>query len=237
MSGLVCGFVARRGLVLAGVAGISLVVREGVVSLGLDHVLAAVLGVCGLDGFIAGFLGKCVGFVAGLHLIHLVAGIVLTPGRRSRHGVEVQEAEWKSAEVEALYRLADAGVRVPAPIGVHDGVLLMELVRDEDGHPAPRLNEVEMTASQAREWHAFMIEQIVRMLCAGLIHGDLSEFNVLLGTLGPVVIDLPQAVDAASNNNAFRMLARELGRRLRQNSDHMLQQADELRTHFRDIDY
>ena len=131
-------------------------------------------------------------------------------GRRSRHGVEVQEAEWKSAEVEALYRLADAGVRVPAPIGVHDGVLLMELVRDEDGHPAPRLNEVEMTASQAREWHAFMIEQIVRMLCAGLIHGDLSEFNVLLGTLGPVVIDLPQAVDAASNNNAFRMLARDV---------------------------
>ncbi len=131
-------------------------------------------------------------------------------GRRSRHGLEVQEAQWKSAEVEALYRLADAGVRVPTPYGVHDGVLLMELVDDGHGNPAPRLNEIDMTAAQAREWHAFMIEQIVRMLCAGLIHGDLSEFNVLLGPLGPVIIDLPQAVDAAGNNNAFRMLARDV---------------------------
>ncbi len=131
-------------------------------------------------------------------------------GKRSRHGLKVQEAEWKSAEVEALYRLAQAGVRVPKPHGVHDGVLLMELVQDEDGNPAPRLNEVDMTAEQARLWHAFMIEQIVRMLCAGLIHGDLSEFNVLLGPMGPVIIDLPQAVDAAGNNNAYRMLARDV---------------------------
>jgi RIO kinase 1 len=132
-------------------------------------------------------------------------------GKRSRHGLKVQEAEWKSAEVEALYRLANAGVRVPTPHGVHDGVLLMELVQDEHGNPAPRINEVDMSAEQARLWYAFMIEQIVRMLCAGLIHGDLSEFNVLLGPLGPVIIDLPQAVDASGNNNAYRLLERDIG--------------------------
>lgn len=131
-------------------------------------------------------------------------------GKRSRHGREVQEAEWKNAEVEALYCLSQAGVRVPKPHGVYDGVLLMELVLDEHGHPAPRLNEIAMTPEQAREWHAFMIAQIVRMLCAGLIHGDLSEYNVLLDANGPVIIDLPQAVNAASNNNAFRMLERDV---------------------------
>jgi len=99
---------------------------------------------------------------------------------------------------------------VPKPHGVFDGVLLMELVLDEQGRPAPRLNEVEMTAEQARQWHAFMIAQIVIMLCAGLIHGDLSEYNVLLDTDGPVIIDLPQAVNAASNNNAFRMFERDV---------------------------
>jgi RIO kinase 1 len=93
---------------------------------------------------------------------------------------------------------------------VHEGVLLMELVRDASGDPAPRLNEVAITADQAREWHAFMIVQIVRMLCAGLIHGDLSGFNVLLDSVGPVIIDLPQAVNAASNNNAFVMLERDV---------------------------
>jgi RIO kinase 1 len=131
-------------------------------------------------------------------------------GKRGRHGRRVQEAEWKNAEVDALYRLAGAGVRVPAPYLVHEGVLLMELVRDRGGAPAPRLNEVAFTADQAREWHSFMITQIVRMLCAGLIHGDLSEFNVLLDVDGPVIIDLPQAVDAASNNNAFAMLERDV---------------------------
>jgi RIO kinase 1 len=131
-------------------------------------------------------------------------------GKRGRHGRRVQEAEWKNAEVDALYRLAGAGVRVPAPYLVHEGVLLMELVRDQHGEPAPRLNDVEITASQAREWHAFMIAQIVRMLCAGVIHGDLSEFNVLLDVNGPVIIDLPQAVSAAGNNNAFAMLARDV---------------------------
>lgn len=131
-------------------------------------------------------------------------------GKRSRHGRRLQEDEWKNAEVDALYRLAQAGVRVPQPLGVYDGVLLMELILDEHGHPAPRLNEVEMSAEQARSWHAFMIRQIVLMLCEGLIHGDLSEFNVLVDRDGPVIIDLPQAVSASSNNNAFAMLERDV---------------------------
>jgi RIO kinase 1 len=131
-------------------------------------------------------------------------------GRRGRHGRRVQEEEWKNAEVDALYRLANAGVRVPKPYLVHEGVLLMELVRDAAGNPAPRLNETTLTPEVAREWHAFMMAQIVRMLCAGLIHGDLSEFNVLVDAAGPVIIDLPQAVNAASNNNAFAMLKRDV---------------------------
>jgi RIO kinase 1 len=131
-------------------------------------------------------------------------------GKRGRHGRRVQEAEWKNAEVDALYRLVGAGVRVPAPHLVHEGVLLMELVRDKHGEPAPRLNDVEISAVQARDWHSFMMGQIVRMLCAGLIHGDLSEFNVLVDVAGPVIIDLPQAVNAASNNNAFAMLERDI---------------------------
>jgi RIO kinase 1 len=131
-------------------------------------------------------------------------------GKHGRHGRKVQEAEWKNAEVDALYRLAKAGVRVPKPQGVYEGVLLMELVLDPRGNPAPRLNEVEMTVSQAHHWHAFMISQIVLMLCVDLIHGDLSEYNVLLDVNGPVIIDLPQAVNAATNNNAFSMLERDV---------------------------
>lgn len=131
-------------------------------------------------------------------------------GRGGRHGRKVQEAEWKNAEVDALYRLANAGVRVPQPHMVYEGVLLMELVQDEQGNPAPRLNEVTLTVEQALRFHAFMISQIVRMLCVGLIHGDLSEYNVLMDANGPVIIDLPQAVDAAGNNNAFRMLMRDI---------------------------
>jgi RIO kinase 1 len=132
-------------------------------------------------------------------------------GRGGRHGRRMQESEWKNAEVEALYRLDAAGVRVPKPYGVYEGVLLMELVRDAEGHPAPRLNDIELSAEQAREWHAFMIRQIVLMLCAGLIHGDLSEYNVLVDAGGPVIIDLPQAVSASGNNSAFRMLERDVG--------------------------
>ncbi|MNM84157.1 RIO1 family protein [compost metagenome] len=110
----------------------------------------------------------------------------------------------------ALFRLANAGVRVPKPYDFQDGVLLMELVTDADGDAAPRLNDVHLEADEAREYHAFVIRQIVLMLCAGLVHGDLSEFNVLLGPDGPVIIDLPQAVDAAGNNHAFSMLQRDV---------------------------
>lgn len=130
--------------------------------------------------------------------------------RRSKRGSEVQESQWKNAEVSALYRLAEAGVRVPEPMGVFDGVLLMERIVDADGVTAPQLGQVEMTPEQARQWHRQLIGEIVRMLCAGLIHGDLSEYNVLVDSNGPVIIDLPQAVDAAGNNNAFRMLARDV---------------------------
>jgi len=130
--------------------------------------------------------------------------------KRGRHGRRMQESEWTNAEVTALYRLAHAGVRVPTPLGVYDRVLLMELVVDAHGNPAPRLNDVAMSAEQARTWHAFTIAQIVRMLCVGLIHGDLSEYNVLLDAAGPVIIDLPQAVSAASNNNAFSMFERDV---------------------------
>ncbi|MFM2288274.1 MAG: hypothetical protein RL684_1417 [Pseudomonadota bacterium] len=128
-----------------------------------------------------------------------------------RHGRELQEAQWKNAEVDALYTLDRAGVRVPRPYGVFDGVLLMELVADEQGGPAPRLNDIGISPEQAQLWHAFLVSQVVLMLCAGIIHGDLSEFNVLVDANGPVIIDLPQAVNAASNNNAFRMLERDLG--------------------------
>jgi len=132
-------------------------------------------------------------------------------GNHGRHGRELQEAQWKNAEVQALYTLDRAGVRVPKPYGVFDGVLLMELVAGESGGPAPRLNDLDISPEQALQWHAFLVTQVVRMLCAGLIHGDLSEFNVLVDAGGPVIIDLPQAVNAAGNNNAFRMLERDVG--------------------------
>jgi RIO kinase 1 len=128
----------------------------------------------------------------------------------SKFGREEQETLWQSAEVDALFRLADAGVRVPVPYGCFDGVLLMELVTDDSGEVAPRLNDVVLTEEQARRDHDTIIRDIVRMLCAGLIHGDLSEFNVLVDSHGPVIIDLPQAVDAAANNNAEWMLERDV---------------------------
>lgn len=128
----------------------------------------------------------------------------------SKHGRREREEAWQNAEVSALYRLAGAGVRVPKPYDFVDGVLLMELVSDGEGDAAPRLNDVDMSAEDARELHGVMIGEIVKMLCAGLVHGDLSEFNVLLDPDGPVIIDLPQAVDAAGNNHAFRMLERDV---------------------------
>jgi RIO kinase 1 len=129
----------------------------------------------------------------------------------TRFGKQAQEAAWQSAEVDALYRLASAGVRVPRPYNFHDGVLLMELVVDAQGAAAPRLNDVHFTPDEARSHHATLIKEVVRMLCAGVIHGDLSEFNILLAAAGPVIIDLPQAVDAAGNNHAQRMLLRDVG--------------------------
>ena len=123
----------------------------------------------------------------------------------TKYGRKAQEESWQSAEVDALYRLAAAGVRAPTPYNFLEGVLLMELVTDADGAAAPRLNDLVLTPELAREYHRFLITQVVRMLCAGIVHGDLSEFNILLGSDGPVIIDLPQAVDAASNNNAFNI--------------------------------
>lgn len=128
----------------------------------------------------------------------------------SKYGRKGQEDAWQNAEVAALFRLANAGVRVPTPYDFLEGVLLMELVTDGNGEVAPRLNDVDLHPDDAREFHAFMIQEIVKMLCAGLVHGDLSEFNVLLGPDGPVIIDLPQAVDAAGNNHAFNMLERDV---------------------------
>ena len=137
----------------------------------------------------------------------------------SKYGRQEQEAAWQSAEVDALYRLAAAGVRVPQPYNFHDGVLLMELVTDAQGDAAPRLNDVAFTPEAARTHHATLVAEVVRMLCAGVVHGDLSEFNILLahieaenggGTDVPVIIDLPQAVDAAGNNHAQRMLLRDV---------------------------
>lgn len=128
----------------------------------------------------------------------------------TRYGRAQQEAAWQSAEVDALYRLAAAGVRVPQPFNFLEGVLIMELVADAHGQAAPRLNDLSMEADEALRHHAALIAEVVRMLCAGVVHGDLSEFNVLLAADGPVIIDLPQAVDAAGNNHAPRMLMRDV---------------------------
>src|SRR5580658_8678999 len=130
---------------------------------------------------------------------------------KSTHfGRKQQESDWKNAEVDALYKLVAAGVRVPRPFGYFNDVLVMELITDAAGYPAPRLSEVDLSAQTAREYHAFLITQVVRMLSIGLIHGDLSEFNVLVDAEGPVIIDLPQVVNAAGNNGALAMLERDV---------------------------
>jgi RIO kinase 1 len=131
-------------------------------------------------------------------------------GKRTRYGQKESEQAWVNAEVNALYCLAAVGVRVPKPYGFVDGVLLMELVADEEGIAAPRLNDLTLTGVQAREYHGRIIAEIVRMLSAGLVHGDLSPFNVLVDQEGPVIIDLPQAVNAAGNNSAGMMLERDV---------------------------
>jgi RIO kinase 1 len=126
------------------------------------------------------------------------------------YGRKAQEEAWQNAEVDALYKLAAAGVRVPKPYNFHEGVLLMELVTDSEGNAAPRLNDVVLSAEVARDYHQVSIRQVVRMLCAGIVHGDLSEYNVLVDADGPVIIDLPQAIDAAANNQARKMLLRDV---------------------------
>ncbi|NOX27666.1 MAG: serine protein kinase RIO [Gammaproteobacteria bacterium] len=128
----------------------------------------------------------------------------------SNFGREQEEEIWQNTEADALYKLANAGVRVPKPYGCFNGVLLMELITDQEGYVAPRLNDVDLNPEQARHGHAVMMQNVIRMLCAGLIHGDLSEFNVLMDEHGPVIIDLPQAVNAAGNNNAKGMLERDV---------------------------
>ena len=128
----------------------------------------------------------------------------------SRYGRKAQEEAWQNAEVDALYRLAAAGVRVPKPYNFHEGVLLMELVTDINGNAAPRLNDVVLTEELARAYHHALVTEVVRMLCAGVVHGDLSEYNVLVGSDGPVIIDLPQAIDAAGNKHASSMLERDV---------------------------
>jgi RIO kinase 1 len=130
--------------------------------------------------------------------------------KNTRFGRSEHESAWKNAEVDALYRLHAAGVRVPKPYGYFNDVLIMELVTDSGGQPAPRLGEIDLSPEQAREYHEFLMRQIVRMLSIGLIHGDLSEFNVLMGSDGPVIIDLPQVVNAAGNNGALAMLERDV---------------------------
>ena len=130
--------------------------------------------------------------------------------KKSKYGRKEQEGAWQNAEVDALVRLAEAGVRVPQIFSYFGGILLMELVVDANGDPAPRLNDLKLTPVQAREYHRAMISQIVLMLCSGIVHGDLSEYNVLAGRDGLVIIDLPQAVDAAGNNNAGKLLERDV---------------------------
>lgn len=130
--------------------------------------------------------------------------------KRSKFGRDQQEAVWQNAEVDALYKLAEAGVRVPKPYGLFGGVLLMELIAGADGDVAPRLNDITMSAEQAVKDHATVMNYVVRMLCVGLVHGDLSEFNVLQDSHGPVIIDFPQVVNAAANNSAKSMLQRDV---------------------------
>jgi RIO kinase 1 len=131
-------------------------------------------------------------------------------GKSTSYGRKEQEIAWKNAEVDALYQLKEAGVRVPQPYGYFNGVLVMELITDAEGFSAPRLGDVELSPEQAREYHRFLIRNIVLMLCCGLVHGDLSEYNVLVAADGPVIIDFPQVVNAAGNNAARAMLQRDV---------------------------
>ncbi|MBL9102667.1 MAG: phosphotransferase [Myxococcales bacterium] len=135
--------------------------------------------------------------------------------KHTRHGRRQDEAAWRSAEVDAIYRLMAAGVRVPVPYHFIDGVLIMELVRDHEGQPASRLGDLVYAPEVARRIFDILLESVVKMLCAGIVHGDLSEFNVLMAADGPVIIDFPQAVDPASNASARKLLIRDVDNLLR----------------------
>ncbi len=130
--------------------------------------------------------------------------------RRSDFGRMAQKEAWQSTEVDTMSHLATVGVQTPKYYNFFEGVLLMELITDSDGNVAPRLNDLILTAELARTYHDFLIGQIVRMLCHGIVHGDLSEYNVLVGNQGPVIIDFPQAIFAASNNSTQRILKRDI---------------------------
>lgn len=147
--------------------------------------------------------------------------------KRTRYGRKQDEAAWKSAEVDMIYRLRYAGVRVPEPFAFVDGVLLMELVQDADGLPAPRLAEVDFDPHEAREIYQILLQEVVKMLCAGVVHGDLSEYNVLLAESGPIIIDFPQSVDAAANQSAKKLLLRDVDNltRFLQRFDHRARRA------------
>ncbi len=128
----------------------------------------------------------------------------------SKYGKALIETEWQQAEVSALYRLHEAGVRVPTPFHYSDNVLLMELITDEHGQPAPRLWDIQIPRVEVHELQKYLVRQCVRMLCAGMVHGDLSEYNILMSAYGPVIIDLPQATDAAHNRNSERLFLRDI---------------------------
>ncbi len=130
--------------------------------------------------------------------------------KRSKYGREQVEAEWRTAEVDAIRRLRTAGVRVPEPFEFIDGVFIMELVADEEGYPAPRLIDLDLNRDEARRLFDILVHEVARMLCAGIVHGDLSDFNVLLAADGPVIIDFPQWVDATNNRNARELLIRDV---------------------------
>jgi RIO kinase 1 len=129
---------------------------------------------------------------------------------KSSYGRGLLEEGWQEMEFRALRAAFDAGVRVPEPFFLYENVLLMELIVDEAGAPAKRLADFPFTPEQASALHLEIFLQVKRLLESGLIHADLSAYNVLMAATGPTLIDLPQVVDVAGNNNAGLILRRDL---------------------------
>jgi RIO kinase 1 len=119
-----------------------------------------------------------------------------------RFGRDAAEQAWKSAEADALYRLVGSGVRGPVPVMFYEGVLLMELVKDREGRPAPRMIDVAIEPAAAVGVYADLVAQMIAMLCCDLIHGDLSPYNILAAADGPTIIDFPQVVSAVHSSRA-----------------------------------